>query len=68
MAADVDTVWNASLAADLIELGRWRPVVRALGFLRAAPELVTNLFGGRGFPAIPEPMTLLERVVQVSYL
>ena len=37
--ASVAKVWTALLDADLIEVGRRRPLVGVLGALRALPEL-----------------------------
>jgi hypothetical protein len=58
--ADPARTWNALMAADLIELGRRRPLVGALGALRALPELVTHVLHGEGVPHTPKRLTLRD--------
>ena len=41
--ADVATTWDALMAVDLLEIGRRRPLVAALGALRMLPALVPHL-------------------------
>ena len=52
--ADVATTWDALMDVDLIEVGRRRPLVAALGALRILPELVTHLLHGEAPPRAPE--------------
>ena len=56
--ASVAKVWSALLDADLIEVGRRRPLVGVLGALRALPELATHLLHGERPAAPPERLTL----------
>jgi hypothetical protein len=56
--ADVGATWDALMQVDLIEVGRQRPLVGALGALRMLPELVSHLLHGEGMPAMPEQVTL----------
>jgi hypothetical protein len=47
--ADADATWRAVTSADLIEVGRRRPLIGALGALgalRALPEIVAHLLHG----------------------
>ena len=55
--ADLDATWNALLAADLIEVGRRKPLVGVLGVLRMLPELAAQILHGER-PSAPERMTL----------
>lgn len=55
--ADVDTTWQALLRVDLIEVGRRKPLVGALGALRMLPELAAHIIHGER-PSNPERMTL----------
>jgi hypothetical protein len=57
--ADVQTVWNALMAVDLMEVGRRRPLVAVLGALRMLPDLVAHLLHGEA-PHAPERMRLRE--------
>ena len=50
--------WDALMAADLIELGRRRPLVGALGALRALPELVAHTLHGERPPKPPRQLSL----------
>jgi hypothetical protein len=54
--------WDALMAADLIELGRRRPLVGALGALRALPEVVAHVLHGEGVPSAPKRLTLRDTV------
>ncbi len=40
VAADAATTWDALMDADLIEVGRQRPLVGLLGAVRILPDLV----------------------------
>lgn len=58
--ADVAATWSALLEADLIEVGRRKPLVGALGFARALPEIATHLLHGEHPGGPPEHLRLLE--------
>jgi hypothetical protein len=58
--ADPTRTWDALMAADLIEVGRRRPLVGALGALRGLPELVTRVLHGEGVPHPPTRLTLRD--------
>jgi hypothetical protein len=58
--ADVATTWNALLDADLIDVGRRRPLVGVLGALRALPQIVSELLHGERPPAAPERLGLRD--------
>lgn len=51
-------VWQALMKVDLVEVGRRRPPVAALGALRALPELASQLLHGEHPAAPPERLTL----------
>ena len=56
--ADLDATWQALLRADLIEVGRRKPLVGLLGALRMLPDLAAQILHGDRPPAPPERMTL----------
>jgi hypothetical protein len=58
--ADPQTVWDALLDVDLIEVGRRRPLVGMLGALRMLPELASHLLHGERPPAAPERLRLRD--------
>ena len=58
--ADAATTWDALLDADLIEVGKRRPGVAALGALRALPDLVAGAVRGRKPPAPSKRMRLRD--------
>ena len=58
--ADIATTWDALMDVDLIEVGRRRPLVAALGALRILPELVTHLLHGETPPRTPERLRLRD--------
>ena len=60
VAADTATTWEALLETDLIEVGRRKPLVGALGALRMLPELAADLLHGERPTGAPDRMTLLE--------
>ena len=60
VAADRESTWQALVTADLIEVGRRRPMVAFLGFSRLLPELASHLLHGEGIPDQPEHMRLKE--------
>lgn len=55
--ADSETTYEAMRTADLTDLG---PVVRALGWLRAAPTAVSNWVRGRPTAATPDRLRLAD--------
>jgi hypothetical protein len=44
--ADVATTWDALMEADLIEVGRKRPLVGVLGAIRVLPDIVSHMLHG----------------------
>jgi hypothetical protein len=58
--ADADRTWTALTSADLIEVGRRRPLVGVLGALRVLPEIVAHLLHGETPPAAPARLTLRD--------
>lgn len=58
--ADIATTWDALMNVDLIEVGRRRPLVAALGALRILPEIVTHLLHGEAPPRAPEQLRLRD--------
>ena len=60
VAADAATTWHALMEADLIELGRRRPVVGLLGAIRILPDLVWQRLHGEQPPSAPERLTLRD--------
>jgi hypothetical protein len=60
VAAPADVVWDALMDADLMEVGRRRPLVGALGALRILPEVLQRLVHGEAPEAPPERMTLRD--------
>jgi hypothetical protein len=60
VAADTTTTWNALIEADLIEVGRRRPLVGLLGAVRVLPDLVWQRLHGEHPPAAPERLTLRD--------
>jgi hypothetical protein len=44
--ADVNTTWQALMEADLIEVGRSRPLVGVLGAIRVLPDIVSHMLHG----------------------
>lgn len=58
--AGPDEVWEALMAADLVEVGRRRPAVGMLGGLRMLPEVVSHLLHGEAPPHLPKRLTLKE--------
>jgi hypothetical protein len=60
VSADVETTWRALLEADLMEVGRRRPLAAALGALRGLPDIVTRLLRGEPIPKMPEHLRLRD--------
>jgi hypothetical protein len=58
--ADTATTWNALMEVDLIEVGRRRPLIAALGALRALPEIVSHIIHGEGLPYAPTQLRLRD--------
>lgn len=58
--ADVARTWRALTEADLIEVGRKRPLVGLLGAVRVLPDLVWQRLHGEHPPAAPERLTLRD--------
>ena len=56
--ADPATTWRALMDADLIDVGRRRPLVGVLGALRALPEIASHVLHGERPPAAPDRLTL----------
>jgi hypothetical protein len=57
--ADLHVTWQALMRADLIEVGRRKPLVGVLGALRMLPDLAAQILHGER-PSAPEQMTLLD--------
>lgn len=60
VAADTEATWGALTSADLIEVGRRRPLIGALGALRVLPEIVAHLLHGERPPGAPARLTLRD--------
>ncbi len=58
--ADAQTTWDALMDADLIEVGRRRPLVALLGAVRVLPDLVWQRLHGEHPPSAPERLTLRD--------
>lgn len=58
--AEAGPVWAALLEADLIELGRRKPLIGVLGGARALPEIAVRLLHGERPPGAPERMRLRD--------
>ena len=58
--ADLAHTWDALMEVDLVEVGRQRPIVAALGALRIVPELVTRLLHGEAPPPGPRRLRLRD--------
>ena len=60
VAADRDSTWRALVSADLVEVGRRRPLAAVLGFSRLLPELASSLLHGEGTPVQPDHLRLKD--------
>jgi hypothetical protein len=60
VGADPAVTWAALMDADLIEVGRQRPLVGLLGAVRMLPEVVWQRLHGEQPPAAPERLTLRD--------
>ncbi len=58
--ADRATTWKALLDADLIDVGRRKPMVAALGAARMLPQLLADGLRGHGLPEKPDTLRLGE--------
>ena len=58
--ADAAIAWQALMEVDLIEVGRRRPLVAALGTLRLLPDLVARLLHGEAPPPAPRRLRLRD--------
>ena len=58
--ADVEATWRALMQVDLIEVGRRRPLVAALGALRALPDIVSHFLHGESPPHAPKQLRLRD--------
>jgi hypothetical protein len=58
--ADSDRTWSALQEADLIELGRRRPLIGLLGGARALPAIASRLLHGERPPGAPEQLRLRD--------
>lgn len=57
---DVATAWEALMEVDLIDLGRRRPLIAALGALRMVPEIASHLLHGEALPRRPAHLRLRD--------
>ena len=58
--ATPERTWHALMNADLIDVARRRPLVGALGALRALPEIVAHALHGESPPSAPRRLTLRD--------
>jgi hypothetical protein len=58
--ADLRTTWEALMDADLIEVGRRRPLIAMLGAVRVLPVLVWQRLHGEHPPGPPERLPLRD--------
>jgi hypothetical protein len=58
--ADAATTWDALMEADLIEVGRRRPLAGVLGAIRLLPEVVSHVLHGEAPPRPPARMRLRD--------
>ena len=58
--ANVLKTWDALMRVDLIEVGRRRPLVAALGALRALPEIVSHVLHGEPQAQMPTQLRLRD--------
>ncbi len=58
--ADRETTWEALMEVDMVEVGRSKPLIGALGALRMLPETVSHLLRGERPPAPPERLRLRD--------
>lgn len=58
--APLSATWQVLLDADLIEVGRRRPLVGILGALRTLPDIVSHILHGEGLPEMPKSVRLRD--------
>jgi hypothetical protein len=58
--ADLGTTWRALMDADLIEVGRKRPMVGVLGGLRVLPDIVMRILHGEPLQEGPRHLRLRD--------
>jgi hypothetical protein len=58
--AEVGTTWDALMEVDLIDVGRKRPLVGALGALRVLPDVVSHILHGELPERPPKHMRLRD--------
>jgi hypothetical protein len=58
--ADIATTWDALLDADLIDVGRKRPLVGVLGAIRMLPDIVSQVLHGEPPQHPPEHLRLRD--------
>jgi hypothetical protein len=58
--ADRETTWGALMEVDLVEVGRSKPLIGALGALRMLPETVSHLLHGEPPPSPPDRLRLRD--------
>jgi hypothetical protein len=61
--ADIPATWDALMEVDLIEVGRRRSMVAALGALRALPDIVSHLLHGESAPQAPRRLRLRDTIM-----
>ena len=60
VATDVATTWRTLIEADVIDVGKRRPLVAVLGAVRILPEIVWQLLHGERPSGAPDRLTLLD--------
>jgi len=60
VAADVATTWHTLIEADLVDVGKRRPLVAVLGAVRILPEIVWQLLHGERPNGTPDRLTLRD--------
>src|SRR5436190_6318830 len=60
VTADTASTWNALMEVDLIDVGRKRPIIAALGALRLLPEVVGHFLHGEMPPQPPKRLRLRD--------
>jgi hypothetical protein len=58
--ADVAATWDALMEVDLLEVGRRRPLVGALGALRMLPDVISHVLHGEMPAAAPKQLRLRD--------
>jgi hypothetical protein len=60
--ADLPSTWDALMNVDLIDVGRRRPLVAALGALRALPDIVSHVLHGEPPKGAPPHIRLNDLI------